>query len=356
MHICTHQCLLTRDGIYADVTAGCGGHVDRILARTSDKAKFILSDIDPVCVEVCRHKFKREAGRMVFAHSDFSHLGYTMKSLLKHLGEPPERKIDAMVVDFGLNSIHIDDASRGFSYKNDGVLDMRMNAVSNALRMIEETREEDVENLMADFFEKTKNKSEQIELFNNDAIQHFIERINDHKDLEIELRNIPAFYIVNYLRPEILTYIFLKFGEEKFARYITTAIVNQRAKEVIYTTAQLGRLISDAIPMRGLDKMIKTKSKIFQALRICINGELTNIHMLLSAIHSIIKKDGRIAILTYHRLEDQIIKRFFKAGSCFDSPPCFLQLHNKPIIPTADEVTRNPRARSAKLRIGVKVV
>ena len=211
-------------------------------------------------------------------------------------------KFDGILMDLGVSSHQIDDPKRGFSYMNSGDLDMRMN-------------EED---------------------------------------------ELSAYIVVNNYTEEQLKEIFYKYGEEKKARYIARNICNEREESPIRTTKELSDIVGRSVPYKN---RIKTLSRIFQAIRIEVNNELGEIEDFLKASLKILKKHGRVAIMSYHSLEDRIVKRFINEMSTgctcpTDFPKCICgkepiikKITKKPIIATEEEIKENPRARSAKLRV-----
>jgi 16S rRNA (cytosine1402-N4)-methyltransferase len=211
-------------------------------------------------------------------------------------------KFDGILMDLGVSSHQIDEPQRGFSYLNSGDLDMRMN--------------EDDE--------------------------------------------LTAYIVVNNYTEEQLMEIFYKYGEEKKARYIARNICNEREESPIKTTKELSDIVGRSVPYKN---RIKTLSRIFQAIRIEVNNELGEIEDFLKASLKILKKNGRVAIMSYHSLEDRIVKRFINemATGCTcpkDFPQCICgkvpivkKITKKPIIATEEEIKENPRARSAKLRV-----
>ena len=211
-------------------------------------------------------------------------------------------KFDGILMDLGVSSHQIDDPSRGFSYMNSGDLDMRMN--------------EDDE--------------------------------------------LSAYIVVNNYTEEQLKEIFYKYGEEKKARYIARNICKAREEDPIKTTKELSDIIERSVPYKN---RVKTLSRIFQAIRIEVNNELGEIEDFLKVSLKILKKHGRVTIMSYHSLEDRIVKRFINdmATGCTcpkDFPKCICgkepivkKITKKPIIATDEEIKENPRARSAKLRV-----
>lgn len=200
-------------------------------------------------------------------------------------------KVDGLLFDLGLSSFQLDDPQRGFSFRSSGYLDMRM----------------DREN------------------------------------------SVTAFDLLNNLTSEELEKIFRQYSQERYARRVASAIMRARQEQVIETTIQLANIVKKAIPRRGA---IHPATRVFQALRIAVNQELENLSAVLSKAINFLKPKGKICVLSFHSGEDRIVKNEFK--KFFQSKTLHL-LTKKPIISSKKEISDNPRARSAKLRIGEKI-
>lgn len=275
------------DGVYVDVTFGGGGHSREILKRLGDNGRLISFDQD---ADAIRNVI--DDGRFTFVRSNFKYLS----NFLKYHGV---EKVDGILADLGVSFHHFDDSSRGFSFRFDGKLDMRMNAEAG--------------------------------LKASDVLESYSE--------------------------EQLADVFFYYGELKNARKIASVIVKSREEKKIETISQLLDLLE---PLMGKDRQKKDLAKVFQALRIEVNKEMDVLKRLLAQAQNVLKPGGRIVVLTYHSLEDRLVKNFLKAGN-FEgkveqdfygnrlSP--FKLVNNKVIVPDAEEVERNPRSRSAKLRV-----
>jgi len=202
-------------------------------------------------------------------------------------------KVDGVLIDLGFSSWHIDASGRGFTFQKDEILDMRFN-----------------------------------------------------QDMELT-----AYEIINGWPPKEIEKILFTFGEERFARSIARNIVEQRQKQKIKTTLQLAEIVKSAVPRSLHFGRIHPATKTFQALRIVVNQELENINKVLPQTIEILKKKGRIAIISFHSLEDRIVKNFFRDSERKGQVEI---LTKKPIIAEEEELIKNPRARSAKLRVAVK--
>lgn len=216
----------------------------------------------------------------------FTALHRNFTEIREGLKEIDIQKVDGLLLDLGVSSLQFDSQERGFSFQKSGPLDMRMD-------------------------------------------------IRTHLTAEI---------IINSFSQEDLADIFFYYGEERQARRIAAYIVEERAREKITTTSHLARIVAHAVPRKYQPRKIHVATKVFQALRIAVNSELDNLTTALDSISETLKPGGRICIITFHSLEDRMVKRKFK-----DLPGLTI-LTKKPVTPAEEEVKRNPRARSAKLR------
>lgn len=279
------------DGVYVDVTFGGGGHSREILSRLGAEGHLYSFDQD----EDAEQNIVSDE-RFTFVRSNFRYL----KNWMRYYGI---EEIDGLLADLGVSSHHFDDESRGFSFRFDAPLDMRMNKRSG----------------------------------------------------------MTAADIVNNYSEEQLSDIFYIYGELKNARRIASAIVKARAGKRIETTSDLLQVLG-INEDNGLWK--KDAAKLFQALRIEVNHEMDALKEMLNGARDLICEGGRLSVITYHSLEDRLVKNMMKAGNVegkvkqdffgrTESP--FRQIGGKVIVPDEEEQTRNPRSRSAKLRIGEKV-
>ena len=279
------------DGTYVDVTFGGGGHSRAILERLGDKGRLYAFDQDE---DACVNRI--EDNRFTFVRSNFRFL----KNFMHYYNV---EKIDGLLADLGVSFHHFDASERGFSFRFDGALDMRMNR---------------------------------------------------------RARTTAADIIESYTQ-EQLSDIFYLYGELRSARKIAGAVVSARRVQKIDTTTRLVEVVSPYIDKRQEKKEL---AQLFQALRIEVNQEMEALRRMLLSACELVRPGGRIAILTYHSLEDRLVKNFFKTGNFegrvekdffgrIESP--LRPVNNKVIVPDDDEVIRNPRARSAKLRIAEKL-
>jgi len=279
------------DGIYVDATLGGGGHSKAILNRLNDKGRLFGFDQD----EDAEENIPRDA-RFTFVRSNFRYL-------ITFLDWYGVTKMDGMIGDLGVSSHHFDDETRGFSFRFDGKLDMRMNKRA----------------------EKT------------------------------------AADILNTYSEEQLADVFYLYGELRTARAIAKSIVRKRTDHAF---EKISDLLDTVKPFFSREKEKKQLAQAFQALRIEVNNEMDALKELLLQSLQILTPGGRIAVITYHSLEDRIVKNFFKTGNFegkivqdfYGNIQSSLKVvNNKAIVPTDAEIEQNPRVRSAKLRIAEKL-
>jgi 16S rRNA (cytosine1402-N4)-methyltransferase len=274
-------------GVYVDATLGLAGHSSAIAKRLGAKGRLICFDRDPQAMEAAKARLEEvraeigsEMPEVVFEPRAFSEAS----SLI----EP--RSLDGVLADFGVSSLQLDEAHRGFSFRTDGPLDMRMDTRSG------ETAEQ----------------------------------------------------VVNQEDENELADLIYEFGEERRSRRIARAIVRARP---ITTTAELARVVSAAAPSMKGDK-IHPATRTFQALRIRVNDELGEIRMLLESAPSLLKPGGRLVLISFHSLEDRLVKDAFREAG---RDKVYEVLTKKPVVAGEQEEMRNPRSRSAKLRAVQKV-
>lgn len=277
-------------GIYVDVTFGGGGHSKEILRQMDSSARLYSFDQDEDAEKnVVNDK------RFTFVRSNFRYL----YNFLRYYGV---EQVDAILADLGVSSHHFDDSDRGFSFRFDGKLDMRMNKRSG----------------------------------------------------------MTAADVVNNYEEERLADIFYLYGELKNSRKLASAIVKARSKQSIIT---IGDFLDIVRPMFGREREKKELAKVFQALRIEVNQEMEALKEMLQAATEVLKPGGRLVVITYHSLEDRMVKNLMKTGNVegkavqdfFGNVQTdFKVINNKVIVASDEEVTRNPRSRSAKLRIAEK--
>ena len=279
-----------RGGIYVDGTVGLGGHAAAILAA-GPEVRLIGIDRDPQALRYAAARLAQFGDRVRLVHGNYRDLA----EILSNLGI---EAIDGFLLDLGLSSLQLDASERGFSFRADGPLDMRM--------------------------DPTQGRS--------------------------------AADLVNAASVEELARILRDYGEERFAGRIARAIVAARPIE---TTGALAEIVRRAIPRRFHERRIDPATRTFQALRIAVNDELRNLQDGLAAGFAALRPGGVIVVISFHSLEDRIVKRFFRklATPRYESlapgpplPPQAEVLTKKPLRPSEEEIGENPRARSAKLR------
>ncbi|WP_281626748.1 16S rRNA (cytosine(1402)-N(4))-methyltransferase RsmH [Segatella salivae] len=288
-------------GVYVDVTFGGGGHSSEILSRLDEQAHLYSFDQD---ADAEQNVMRSEVGaerrfvddpRFTFVRSNFRYL----KNWMRYYGV---ESIDGLLADLGVSSHHFDDESRGFSFRFDAQLDMRMN--------------------------KRAGKT--------------------------------AADIVNDYDEEALANLFYLYGEIKQSRRLAAAVVKARSQQRIATTQDLLRILE---PIFKREREKKDLAKVFQALRIEVNHEMDALKEMLKSATELLKPGGRLSVITYHSLEDRIVKNIMKTGNVegkriqdfygrIETP--LTLINNKVIVPSENEQQENPRSRSAKLRIAEK--
>jgi len=288
--------------IFVDATLGLGGHTAAILENFSE-TRVLGIDQDPAAIEIARRRLEKFDDRITIFHQNFS-------GIKQVLAKAEIEKVDGILADLGVSSLQFDSAERGFSFRFDAPLDMRMNAESNS---------ETAADLLA---------------------------------------TLPEFEIAR---------IIYEYGEERKSRRIASRIVWKREQgEPVKTTKQLADLVEKAVG-RGKQDKTHPATRTFQALRIAVNGELEILERFISDSIDVLKTGGRLAVITFHSLENRIVKQTFQklAGKCF-CPPRLPQcvcgakreveiLTRKPVVASERELEENPRARSAKLRACLKI-
>ena len=290
LHECIEGLAIRPDGIYVDMTFGGGGHSREIMKHLGPDGHLYAFDQD---ADAQQGAIDDE--RFTFVQSNFRFL----RNWMQYYGV---EQVDGILADLGVSSHHLDEGTRGFSFRYDAPLDMRMNqkAPLTAMKVVREYSEQQ----LADIF---------------------------------------------YL-----------YGELKNSRRIAAALVKARAKGTLETTGELADVLE---PLMGYDRKKKDLARVFQALRIEVNGEMKALGQMLQAAIEVLRPGGRLVILTYHSLEDRIVKNMFRAGNpegkgetdIFGRSNAPLRPVNRNVItPSAEEEAQNPRSRSAKLRIAEK--
>lgn len=286
------------DGIYADCTAGGGGHSYEIASRLSANGRLFCFDRDPEAIAAASRRLEKFGERVTFINRNFAEVGEVLGEI----------KLDGALIDLGVSSYQLDNPERGFSYIKNAPLDMRMNP-------------------------------------------------GDSKS---------AFDVVNGYSKEELIHILRCYGEEKYAPKIASYIVNAREKAPVTTTLELAELVKKAVGSGAPKDGGHPAKRTFQAIRIEVNGELEVISPTLRTLTGMLNPGGRLSVITFHSLEDRIVKQTFaelaKGCTCPPKLPV-CACGKKPVLkaiggarpPDDEEIDRNPRAKSAKLRVAEKI-
>ncbi|MCI5223206.1 MAG: 16S rRNA (cytosine(1402)-N(4))-methyltransferase RsmH [Candidatus Electrothrix sp. AR4] len=271
-------------GCYVDGTLGLGGHTKLILEHSAPAGQVLGFEWDGQAAQVAKKRLARFGGRFQLIPTSYA-------ELLTQCHRYEQEQVDGILVDLGVSSLQLDSPERGFSFRVDAPLDMRMDS----------------------------------------------------------RREVTAEQLVNTLKHEELADIFFNYGEERQARRVAKFIAEARIEQPVTSTRQLAEIVGRAIPKKYHLKKIHVATKVFQALRIAVNRELDNLMRLLIDGPQLLKPGAKICVITFHSLEDRMVKQAFVGN-----PLCKV-LTKKPILPTADEVRKNPRSRSAKLRVAERV-
>ncbi|MDD5355523.1 MAG: 16S rRNA (cytosine(1402)-N(4))-methyltransferase RsmH [Candidatus Omnitrophica bacterium] len=277
-----------RDGLVViDATIGLGGHASHILRKISPHGKLIGIDRDSESLELAKERLKEYSSQCVFVHDNFCNIDKILPSL--HI-----TGVDRVILDLGVSSFQLDNLERGFSFTNEGPLDMRM----------------------------------------------------DRTD------SVSAFDLVNNLTQKEISSILWHFGQERFSNRISRIIVDQRDQTSINTTTKLAGIVSRAMPHFKGGHRIHPATRTFQAFRIAVNHELESLEIFLSKIDKFLNKEARVGILSFHSLEDRIAKINFRNLAKTER---FKLIVKKPLAPQPQEIKDNPRSRSAKFRVLEKI-
>lgn len=288
------------DGIYVDCTLGGGGHTRKILSQLNENGRLFSFDQDQTAIEYNQKALDNQlqSGKLTLVKDNF-------RNIKKRLNELGVSKIDGAVYDLGVSSPQFDVAQRGFSYKLEAPLDMRMD----------------------------------------------------------QSQSLTAKQIVNEWSFNDLVRIFSRYGEEKFAKSIARKIEKQRQLQPIQTTTELVEVIKAGIPARARRTGGHPAKRVFQALRIAVNDELGALETSLEQVLEMLNIDGRVSVITFQSLEDRLVKSMFKEKTSLPALPQGLPVipqgmevdyrlvNRKPILPTKSEIETNHRAHSAKLRV-----
>ncbi|MBQ7895570.1 MAG: 16S rRNA (cytosine(1402)-N(4))-methyltransferase RsmH [Oscillospiraceae bacterium] len=298
---CIDNLKIKPDGVYVDGTLGLGGHSYQIASRLTT-GRLICIDRDETAIERAGKRLEAFKDRVTFVHGNFSETA----DIIERLGISG---VDGMLFDLGVSSPQLDEIERGFSYMGDAPLDMRMDATDS----------------------------------------------------------LTAYHVVNSYDENRLNRIFWDYGEEKYARRVTANILKHRAEKPIETTLELVDIIKGAMPAAALREKQHPAKRVFQAIRIAVNDELGSIETMMQTAPDKLNVGGRLCVISFHSLEDRIIKSGIAAreNGCTcprEAPICtcgfvktLKSVSRKPILPGEEELDRNPRSRSAKLRVAERV-
>ncbi len=275
---------------FIDGTIGSGGHAMAILKKIGPKGKLLGIDWDKKQIERLKIERLKDFKNTILVNDNYANLS----EILKKHNLP---KADGLLIDLGFSSEQLEKSRRGFSFLKDELLDMRYN--------------------------------------------------QEIRDRRLEIRNLMAAEIINSFSEKELADIFWKYGEERFSRQIAKKIVEERRRKRILTTFDLVDVVEKAAPKTYEKGRIHPATRVFQALRIYVNDELGNLEKLLKNISKIIKPKGRVVIISFHSLEDRLVKNYFRETAKKGMAEI---LTKKPITATLEEIKKNPRSRSAKLR------
>ena len=291
------------DGIYVDATLGGAGHSEYLLSKLGEKGHLYAFDQDQNAIDNAQKRLAPyiEKGMVTFIKDNF-------RNLRVRLHEAGVQEIDGICYDLGVSSPQLDQRERGFSYKKDAPLDMRMNQEAN----------------------------------------------------------LTAYEVVNHYDYHELVRIFFKYGEDKFSKQIARKIEQARQVKPIETTTELAEIIKSAKPAKELKKKGHPAKQIFQAIRIEVNDELGAADESIQQAMEMLALGGRISVITFHSLEDRLTKQLFKEASTVEVPkglpfipdelkPKMELVSRKPILPSKAELEANNRSHSAKLRVARKI-
>lgn len=310
-HIPVHKTVLQKeaieylrpveDGIYVDATVGLGGHSMQLLETSDYRSQIIGLDIDEEALLHAEQHLKPFKSQVTLINKNFADID----SAVTELGV---KKVNGIIADLGMSSFQLE-GNRGFSFSSSGPLDMRM-------------------------------------------------------DTNLQFT---AFDLLNEMTAEEIEGLIRNYGEESFSKRISRAIVNARKSRPLQTSAELAEIVSDSIPKKFHPKGKHPATKTFQALRIAVNNEIENLKIFIEKAVDLLESGGRLIIISFHSLEDRVVKSHFKQLSlnCIcppDLPVCGCQkkstlkiLTKSPVVPGRDELSENPRCRSAKMRIGERI-
>jgi 16S rRNA (cytosine1402-N4)-methyltransferase len=278
---------LSRGAVVVDATVGGGGHSEEMLKNILPGGKLVGIDADRIALTIAEERLKKYSGSFTLINDNFRNIDRILK-------KENIKNVDAILLDVGVSSYQLDDASRGFSIRSDASLDMRMDQSSG----------------------------------------------------------VTAYDVVNKYSEDKLSEIIEKYGEERFHNRIARFIKDARERKPIGTTGELAAVIKRAVGYKYRNLRIDPATRTFQAVRICVNDELGALEEALKSAIFWLKAGGRIAVISFHSLEDRIVKNMFKG---YAKLGVLKIITKKPLVPEREEVVMNPRSRSAKLRVAERI-
>ncbi|MEX2804592.1 16S rRNA (cytosine(1402)-N(4))-methyltransferase RsmH [Streptococcus sp. H31] len=303
LHEAVDMLAVKPDGVYVDATLGGSGHSSYLLSQLSSQGRLYAFDQDQKAIDQAKIRLHSyiETGQVRLIKDNFKNLSFCLRQY-------GQTAVDGVLYDLGVSSPQLDESKRGFSYKQDAPLDMRMN----------------------------------------------------------QEQELSAYDVVNHYAYNDLVRLFFRYGEDKFAKQVARKIESARQIKPIATTGELVELIKAAKPAKELKKKGHPAKQIFQAIRIEVNDELRAAETSLKQALDLLKPDGRIAVITFHSLEDRIVKQLFREAAAVNVPkglpvipeslqPKFELVNRKPVLPSDQELEMNHRAHSAKLRVIRKI-
>lgn len=283
-----------KGGLYVDCTSGGGGHTGELLKRVGPEGAVLGIDQDPDAVEYLTETLGAEYPNFIIRRSNFARI----EDVLRDVGW---EAVDGMVLDLGISSHQLEESGRGFSFGQNEPLDMRMNP-----------------------------------------------------DVQTTAREI-----VNRMPESKLADLIFLYGEERASRRVARAIVWARKKKPVETSSELADIVRKALYKPGRRPRIDPATRTFQALRLAVNRELESLETFLAVAPGFLKIGGRLAVISFHSLEDRLVKNAMIRGKKPEpdqaGKPAIMALHKKPLLPSEEEIEMNPRARSAKLRVGERI-
>ena len=289
--VCLDYLVTRRDGTYLDATVGPGGHSKALMGQLGGDAQLIVLDRDSEMLDLAREQLRPYAARIRFIQTSYTNISSVLES-------EGITKLDGILADFGISSVQLSEAERGFSLQLSGPLDMRFD----------------------------------------------------------QRQEVTAATLINTASPKDLEQIFRTYGEERYARRIARRICEVRKKEKLRTTDRLAEVVRSAVPTKGRQRIDKA-TRVFQALRIAVNDELAELEHFVATAPGHLRVGGRIVCLSYHSLEDRAVKLAFRSQSIPDPDrPWLLRvLTRKPIRPTREQVRAHRTWRSIRLRAAERV-